>query len=143
MNKKIVIASDHAGYELKENIIKYMLDKEFIVKNLGTDNNESVDYPDYANKLGDFMLNNNEYIGILICGTGIGMSIAANRLKHIRAALCCNEEMAKMSREHNNANILVLGARILSTESAFKIIQSFLSTEFSKGRHKLRLKKLI
>ena len=95
MSKKIVIASDHAGYELKEHIIKNMLDKEFTVKNLGTDDSKSVDYPDYANKLADFMLVNNDYLGILICGTGIGMSIAVNRFKHIRAALCCNQEMVK------------------------------------------------
>lgn len=128
----IFIASDHAGFELKE-----YLQTQFNLLNLGTHNEESCDYPVFAKKLAIRLKNDDK--GILICGTGIGMSIAANRFKNIRAALCFNEEMAKLARQHNDANILVLGARIISPETAKTCVEKFLSTDFEGGRHRRRL----
>ncbi|MBO6056314.1 MAG: ribose 5-phosphate isomerase B [Alphaproteobacteria bacterium] len=128
----IFIASDHAGFELKE-----YLQTQFNLLNLGTHNEESCDYPVFAKKLAIRLKNDDK--GILICGTGIGMSIAANRFKNIRAALCFNEEMAKLARQHNDANILVLGARIISPETAKTCVEKFLSTDFEGGRHQRRL----
>lgn len=128
----IFIASDHAGFELKE-----YLQTQFNLLNLGTHNEESCDYPVFAKKLAIRLKNDDK--GILICGTGIGMSIAANRFKNIRAALCFNEEMAKLARQHNDANILVLGARIISPEAAKTCVEKFLSTDFEGGRHQRRL----
>lgn len=144
--KLLYIASDHAGFKLKEFLLRriqssYNLD----IKDLGCNSSdESCDYTDFAFSLSDNIANNKDSIGILICGTGIGMSIAANRFKNIRAALCHNEEYAALSREHNDANILVLGARYLSEEEAYNIVKVFLNTEFSKeDRHIKRCKKLM
>ena len=142
MSRKIIIAADHAGYERKSEIIDYLTKQGNEVKDLGTHNHESVNYPQYAQNLANFMENNQQYIGILICGSGIGMSIAVNRFKHIRAALCTNVEMAQLSRFHNDANILVLGARILSKESSLEILEVFLKSKFLAGRHELRVKNL-
>ncbi|MBO7537406.1 MAG: ribose 5-phosphate isomerase B [Alphaproteobacteria bacterium] len=128
----IFIASDHAGFELKE-----YLQTQFNLLNLGTHNEESCDYPVFAKKLAIRLKNDDK--GILICGTGIGMSIAANRFKNIRAALCFNEEMAKLARQHNDANVLVLGARIISPETAKTCVEKFLSTDFEGGRYQRRL----
>lgn len=136
----IMVASDHAGFNLKEKIIKHLIDKNFIIENIGCFSEESVDYPDYAEKLCSNLKNN---IGILICGTGIGMSIYANRFPNIRAALCQNEEMAILAREHNDANIIVLGARIIDSNLALKCIDSFLKTKFLGGKHQIRINKLI
>ena len=124
----IFIASDHAGFELKE-----YLKNHFDLSDLGTYENSSCDYPVFAKKLCSQMKENDK--GILICGTGIGMSIAANRFKNIRAALCFNEEMAALARQHNDANVLVLGARIISAETARNCVEKFLSTDFEGGRH--------
>lgn len=140
MSKKIVIASDHAGFELKEKIKEILSDHEII--DLGTNSEASVDYPDYAAKLADHLKSHPQMQGILICGSGIGISIAANRHSHIRAALCHNELTAKLSREHNNANVLVLGARIIPEEDVPQIIESFLNTKFLSGRHENRVQKL-
>ena len=128
----IFIASDHAGFELKE-----YLKNHFDLLDLGTNNNTSCDYPVFAKKLCNQIKENDR--GILICGTGIGMSIAANRFKNIRAALCFNGEMAVLSRQHNDANVLVLGARIISAETAHNCVEKFLSTNFEGGRHQRRL----
>ncbi len=128
----IFIASDHAGFELKE-----YLKTQFNLLDLGTHSSESCDYPVFAKKLVARLKDDDK--GILICGTGIGMSIAANRFKNIRAALCFNEEMAKLARQHNDANILVLGARIISPETAKTCVEKFLSTDFEGGRHQRRL----
>ena len=139
----IVIACDHAGVELKSFIIDYLEEKEYKVINCGTDNTDSVDYPDMANSLVSEVtkdLDNN--IGILICGSGIGISIAANRNKNIRAALCYNEEVSKLSRQHNNANVIVLGARFVDKDEAIKMIDNFINTEFEGGRHERRVSKL-
>jgi len=128
----IFIASDHAGFELKE-----YLKTQFNLLDLGTHNAESCDYPVFAEKLCNQMKASDK--GILICGTGIGMSIAANRFKNIRAALCFNEEMAILSRQHNNANVLVLGARIISPETARNCVEKFLTSDFEGGRHQRRV----
>ena len=140
--KKISLSSDHAGFNLKEKIRKYLLKKKIKVLDLGPANNNSVDYPDYSDILVDKMKNSTHFMGILLCGTGIGMSIAANRHSHVRAALCSDEDMARLSRQHNDANVLVIGGRTTSLNSAKKIIDVFISTEFEKGRHTKRLKKI-
>ena len=110
-------------------------------KDIGTDSDESVDYPDYANKLVKVIQNNSYSFGVLICGTGIGMSMSANRTKDIRAALCLNTKMAELARQHNNANILVLGSRLISVPEAIKCLLVFLNTKFEGGRHQGRLNK--
>ena len=142
MKKNIFISSDHGGFYLKEQILEYLLKKSFKIIDLGPKDPSSVDYPDYSNILVDKMKRNIDYIGILLCGTGIGMSIAANRHSHIRAALCSDKDMARLSRQHNDANVLVIGGRTTSLNSAKKIIDVFVSTEFEKGRHTKRLKKI-
>ncbi|MEK9680262.1 MAG: ribose 5-phosphate isomerase B [Pelagibacteraceae bacterium] len=144
MNKKLItnavlISSDHAGFNLKEIIKKYLISKDFKVQDLGPYNNNSVDYPDYAKKLSKKI--NDKKFGILICGTGIGMSIMANRYKKIRASLVFNTKTAKLAREHNNANILVLGSRVTNKNNALKIVNVFFKTSFLKGRHLRRVKK--
>ncbi len=142
MKKNILISCDHGGFYLKEQIVEYLLKKSFKIIDLGPKDPSSVDYPDYSNILVDKMRKNIDYIGILLCGTGIGMSIASNRHSHIRAALCSDKDMARLSRQHNDANVLVIGGRTTSLNSAKKIIDVFLSTEFEKGRHIKRLKKI-
>ena len=142
MTKNIFISCDHGGFYLKEQIVEYLLKKTFKTIDLGTKDSSSVDYPDYSKVLVNKMKNNSDCIGILLCGTGIGMSIAANRHSHIRAALCSDEDMARLSRQHNDANVLVIGGRTTSLNSAKKIIDVFVSTEFEKGRHIKRLKKI-
>ena len=142
MSNNIFISCDHGGFYLKEQIVEYLLKKSFKVFDLGTKDPSSVDYPDYSYILVDKMKVNLDSIGILLCGTGIGMSIAANRHSHIRAALCSDEDMARLSRQHNDANVLVIGGRTTSLNSAKKIIDVFVSTEFEKGRHTKRLKKI-
>lgn len=141
--KKIFIASDHAGYELKSKIATFLKDKNLQIIDLGTDSShKSVDYPDFAKKLTNELYQDLSAVGILICGSGIGISIAANREKHIRASLCVNEEIARLSRIHNDANVLCLGARFTEESEAFKIVNTFLDTEFEKGRHIIRVQKL-
>ncbi|RLE63589.1 MAG: ribose 5-phosphate isomerase B [Thermoprotei archaeon] len=139
---KIGIASDHAGYKLKE-YLKKILEKEgHQIVDLGTYNLESVDYPDYAAKLAELVSKGLVKRGILICGTGIGMSIVANKFPGIRAAVCWSEETAALSRRHNDANILCLGGRILKNEEAAKILRVWLNTEFEEGRHLRRIEKI-
>ena len=142
MTKKILISCDHGGFHLKEQIVEYLLKNSYKIIDLGTRDSSSVDYPDYSYILVDKMKNNIDCIGILLCGTGIGMSIAANRHSHIRAALCSDVDMARLSRQHNDANVLVIGGRTTSLNSAKQIIDVFVSTEFENGRHTNRLKKI-
>lgn len=139
--KKIFIASDHAGFELKNYLVQ-QLKEQFSVADLGAESIDSVDYPDYAQSLSKNVLADNNSIGILMCGSGIGMSISANRFKGIRAALVWNEEVAKLSRQHNNSNVLVLPARFMTKEEALKIVNSWLLTEFEGGRHEKRVSKI-
>ena len=140
--KKIFIASDHAGFNLKHDIIKYFSKKLKFV-DLGTKNSKiSVNYPDFAHKLSKKVASNTKNIGILICGSGMGMSISANRNKKIRAALCYSVKNAKLSRLHNNANIITLGAKLIKKNTAFKCINVFLNTKFEGGRHLKRVKNI-
>ena len=139
---KIGIGSDHGGYELKESIKEYLnqLGVEFV--DYGTNSLESVDYPDFGKKVADAVLEKQVDRGILICGTGIGISITANRIQGIRCALCSDTFSARMSREHNNANILALGGRVVGLGLALDIVKTFLDTEFEGGRHERRINKI-
>ncbi len=142
MTKNIFISSDHGGYNLKEKIVNFLKEKHLKVYDLGTKTNVSVDYPDFCKKLVKEIKKSEESFGILICGTGIGMSIAANRYSFIRAALCTDKHMASLSRKHNDANVLVLGGRTTNLEDSKEIINVFLKTEFEFGRHISRLEKI-
>ena len=137
---EIIIASDHAGFDLKQYLIKYFEKKNKFL-DLGPFSDKSVHYPDFAIKVCKIMEKEKNKKGILICGSGVGMSMVANRFKSIRAALCFNEQMAKLSRQHNDANILVLGSRLISNEEAIKCIISFFKTKYEGGRHQARLDK--
>ena len=140
--KKIFISSDHAGYNLKEQI-KKKFSKRFKFQDLGTYNSEkSVNYPDYAHKLCKKVSKNSKNIGILVCGSGMGMSMAANKHKKIRAAVCYSVKNTKLSRLHNNANIITLGSRLTKKNTAFKCIDVFIKTKFEGGRHKKRVRKI-
>lgn len=139
--EKVAIASDHAGFKLKSKIINYLANK-FEVINLGTNDENPVDYPDYAANLVTYVKANNIKKSILICGSGIGMSIAANRDPYIRAALCYNKGSAMLARQHNDANILVLGSNMSSEDEAIEIVEMFFLTEFEAGRHQRRIEKL-
>ncbi len=138
----ILIASDHSGFLLKSKIISYLNNKNVSIFDYGTYSQEIVDYPDYSKKVVDGILENIAPLGILICGTGIGMSIAANRTSEIRAALCFDLFMAERARAHNDANIIVLRAKIPNEELACKMIDKFLTTKFEGGRHSARLAKI-
>ena len=139
MAKILAIASDHAGVQYKKDLIAYLSDKGYTCINLGTDTEDSVDYPIYADAVCQKITGGEADLGILICGTGIGMSIAANKHKGIRAGLCCDPDSASLTRQHNNANILCMGARILSFEQTIAITEAFLQAEFLGGRHQRRV----
>jgi ribose 5-phosphate isomerase B len=139
---KYFIGTDHAGFEVKPFVIEYLQKRGIEVEDLGTYSNESVDYPDFAHKVAEAVKNNPGTMGILICGSGIGMSLAANKHKGIRAALCHDYYTAKMARLHNNANILCFGARIVGLGEIESILQAWLDTEFEGGRHEKRVKKI-
>jgi len=140
--KKIFIASDHGGFKLKKIIISFFK-KDFFIKDLGPgQNKKSVDYPDFAHKLCKKVSKNKSNIGILVCGSGVGMSIAANKNKGIRAALCYSVKNAKLSRLHNDANVITLGERLTKKNIALKCVKAFLNTNFEGGRHIKRIKKL-
>lgn len=136
MGLKVAIASDHAGFPLKE-FLKDNLDIKWI--DLGTDSDKSVDYPDFGYKLADFVADGGAEFGIAVCGTGIGISMACNRHPGIRAAVCTDTTMARLTRLHNNANVLCLGERLIGTEVALDIVQTFFETEFEGGRHQRRV----
>ena len=140
MTSKIYIASDHAGYALKKKLIEEMPEDFF--DDLGTNSEQSVDYTDYANSLSKKISIDNKRKGILICGTGVGMAMAANKFKNIRAGLVFNSEVAKLIREHNDENILVLPGRYMNIQEAIKCVNNFNSTSFQGGRHILRLNKM-
>ncbi len=143
--KKIAIASDHAGVDLKKEVISFLKSNysgKFEVLDMGPHNGDSVDYPDYASKVAESVSKDEVGRGILICGTGIGMSITANKFSGVRATLVHDSDTAKMSREHNDSNILVLGARVLSSGEAKKIVEIWLTTNFEGGRHQRRLDKI-
>jgi ribose 5-phosphate isomerase B len=139
---KICIASDHAGYKLKENIKDFLIKKNVSIFDLGPMNENSVDYPDYAKKVANRVKDNKSDIGILVCGSGTGMAISANKIKDIRAAVCYNNQSTRLSRLHNNANIISLGSRLTKKNTAIKLVSIFLNTKFEGGRHLRRVKKI-
>ena len=139
---KIVMGDDHAGVEFKNKLMEELRSKGYEIMNVGTDTLDSVDYPDIAKKVSEKVLNGEAKFGILICGTGIGISIAANKIKGIRAALCHNEYTAKLSRLHNDANIIALGARVLGENLGLACVEAFVNTEFEGGRHAKRVGKI-
>ncbi len=140
--KKIVIGSDHGGFELKESLINHYKDKNILFLDEGTYSKESCDYPDIADKVAEVILAGEAELGILICGTGIGISIAANRHKGIRAALLYDDFTAEMAHAHNNANIIVFGGRTMAFDDVIRRIDIFLKTSYEGGRHQNRLDKL-
>ena len=142
MFNKIFLSSDHGGFELKEKVKSFLIDNNFEYEDLGCSSLEPVDYPDFAKLLSKKIKDKNNSKGILFCGTGIGISMAANRFPHIRAALCTSVEMASKSRKHNDANVLALGGRILEDNLALEIVKEFLYTDFEAGRHSLRVDKI-
>ena len=140
--KKIFISSDHAGYKLKEEIKKHLKRKKLYFEDMGPNTNQKVDYPDYAHKVARKVKINKKNFGILVCGSGTGMNIAANKHKNIRAAQCFNLKSTKLSRLHNDANIITLGSRLISKKNALRFISIFLNTKFEGGRHIKRVKKI-
>ncbi len=143
ISKKIAIASDHAGFELKAILIEHLVKNNYKIEDLGCSSAAvSVDYPDFAFAVAKKIVEKKADFGVLICGSGIGVSIAANREKQVRAALCMDENMAKLSRLHNDANIICFGARLISQDASIKALETFLNTEFEGNRHEVRVKKM-
>jgi len=140
--KKIFISSDHAGYKLKESIKLHLKKKKIKFTDLGPINDNKVDYPEYAHKVAKKVKNNKNHVGILVCGSGIGMNITANKHKNIRAAQCFNLKSTKLSRLHNDANIITLGSRLLTKKNAINCVSIFLNTKFKGGRHEKRIRKI-
>ena len=140
--KKICIASDHAGFNLKENIKDYLINKNVSIIDLGPNEKKSVDYPDYAKKIGNRIKTKKSDVGILVCGSGTGMAISANKIKTIRAAVCYNVKSTRLSRQHNNANIIALGSRLTKKNLSLKLVEIFLKTKFEGGRHLKRVNKI-
>ena len=136
---KIAIGNDHSAVELKNIIVDFLKEKGIEVLNLGTDSSESCDYPVYGEKVGRAVVSGEADLGIAICGTGLGISLAANKVKGVRAALCTNEFCAEMTRRHNNANILCMGGKVVDQQTALKLLDIFLHTEFEGGRHQRRI----
>ena len=139
---KILIASDHAGFKLKNEIKRFLIKKRKKILDVGTKNSNSVDYPVFAHKLSKRINRDRNSFGILICGSGIGMDMTANKYKNIRAALCYDLKSTKLSRQHNNANVMALGARLTKKKIALKCVNAFLNTKFKGGRHLRRIKKI-
>ena len=139
---KICIASDHAGYDLKEKIKDYLVNKSISVIDLGPFSKDSVDYPDFAKKVAKRLISRKSDAGVLVCGSGTGMAISANKFKGIRAAQCYNKSSTILSREHNNCNIICLGSRMLKHKDALKYVIYFLNTKFESGRHQKRINKI-
>ena len=140
--KKIILASDHAGFKLKEDIKNFLIKRRKKILDLGTNNTNSVDYPEYAHRLSNKMKKNSKQLGILVCGSGAGMYMTANRHKNIRAAFCYNVKSTKLSRQHNNANVMAIGARLTKKNVALKCVDAFINTTFLGGRHLRRIKKI-
>ena len=140
--KKICIASDHAGFNLKKYVLDFLINKDLSVIDLGPANDNSVDYPDFAKRVSNRVNSGKSDVGILICGSGTGMAISANKIKGIRAAVCYNIKSARLSRQHNNANIIALGSRLTKKKDVSKLITIFLKTKFEGGRHLKRIRKI-
>jgi ribose 5-phosphate isomerase B len=143
MSKKLIpIGSDHAGFQMKKSIIKHLKDKGFEINDKGCFSEESIDYPDFAHPVAEMVENNPQMLGILLCGSGNGINMTANKHQGIRSALCWKKEIAALARQHNDANILTLPARFLSEKEALEIVDVFLSTPFEGGRHQKRVNKI-
>ena len=140
--KKVCIASDHGGFNLKESIKDFLIYRNISIIDLGPLENKTVDYPDYAKKLAQRIKAKKSDVGILVCGSGTGMAISANKIKTIRAAVCYNTKSTRLSREHNNANIIALGARLTNKKLSLKLVEIFLKTKFEGGRHLKRINKI-
>jgi|TARA_B100001063_G_scaffold115348_1_gene107770 ribose 5-phosphate isomerase B len=140
--KKICIASDHGGYNLKESIKDFLINRNISIIDLGPYENKNVDYPDYAKKISKRIKEKKSDVGILVCGSGTGMAITANKIKTIRAAVCYNIKSTRLSRQHNNANIIALGARLTKKNLSLNLVKIFLETKFEGGRHLRRIKKI-
>ncbi len=140
--KTVCIASDHAGFNLKEDIKNHLINKNVSIFDVGPYNNESVDYPDFAKRLSNRIKLKKSEVGILVCGSGTGMAICANKIKTIRAAVCYNLKSTRLSRQHNNANIIALGSRLTNKKLSLKLVEVFLKTKFEGGRHLRRVKKI-
>ncbi len=140
--KTVCIASDHAGFHLKEVIKNHLIDKKVSIFDIGPFNEKSVDYPDYAKKVGNRIKLKKSDVGILVCGSGTGMAISANKIRTIRAAVCYNLKSTRLSRQHNNANIIAIGSRLTKKKISLKLVEVFLTTEFEGGRHLKRIKKI-
>ena len=141
-NKTIALGSDHAGFELKNDLIVYLIEKGYDLADMGPDSADSVDYPDYAHKVASAVADGNACCGILICGSGNGVCITANKHTGIRAALCWEPEISALAKQHNNANVICLPARFISQEKAFTIVDAYLNMEFEGGRHANRVNKI-
>jgi ribose 5-phosphate isomerase B len=141
-NKVIPIGCDHAGFELKKEIIEFLLSKGIEVKDFGCHSEESIDYPDFAHPVSNMIESNPGMLGILICGSGNGINMTANKHQGVRAALCWKKEIVVLARQHNNANILTLPARFIFLEEALKMVESFITTDFEGGRHAVRVAKI-
>jgi len=139
---RMVVGSDHAGFRAKENIKKYLEGAGYMVEDVGTHSEESVDYPDFAKAVGERVAATDRALGVLVCGTGIGVSIAANKVEGIRAALAHDSLTARRAREHNDANVIALGGKVVGDDEAIAIVQEFLSAEFAGGRHQRRIDKI-
>ena len=140
--KTVCIASDHAGFNLKEEIKNHLINKNVSIFDMGPYDDKSVDYPDFAKKLGNRIKFKKSDVGILVCGSGTGMAISANKIKTIRAAVCYNLKSTRLSRQHNNANIIALGSRLTNKKLSLKLVEAFLNTKFEGGRHLRRVKKI-
>ena len=139
---KIAIGNDHAGVDLKFRIIKYLEEKGHQVKNFGTNNRDSVDYPDYIHPVAELISKSSNMLGVIICGSGNGAAMTANKNKNVRAALCWSEEISVLARKHNNANIISIPARYVSSEEAILMLEAFIKTPFEAGRHQNRVDKI-
>ena len=141
-NKTIALGSDHAGFELKNELIEYLVEKGYGLADMGPDSADSVDYPDYAHKVATSVTDGSACCGILICGSGNGVCITANKHKGVRAALCWEPEISSLAKQHNNANVICLPARVISQEKAFAIVDAYLNMEVEGGRHATRVDKI-
>ena len=140
--KTVCIASDHAGFNLKEDIKNHLINKKISIFDIGPYTDKSVDYPDYAKKLGNRIKLKKSDVGILVCGSGTGMAISANKIKKIRAAVCYNFKSTRLSRQHNNANVIAIGSRLIKKNLSLKLVEIFLKTKFEGGRHLRRVDKI-
>jgi ribose 5-phosphate isomerase B len=142
MSQIIPIGADHAGFALKESIIKHLNSRGLTSQDFGCSSEDSIDYPDFAHPVAEFIESHSGSLGILICGSGNGISMTANKHQGIRSAICWKKEIAALARQHNNANIITLPARFISTEEAIEMVDVFLDTDFEGGRHQTRVEKI-